>query len=351
MHYFIASISEFVLSNNDNIIAYMNLILILALFSLLLIPLQTVIHEGGHCIFGLLTGYRLLSFRIFSVTLIKENGKLQIKRYEASGSQGQCIMIPSFEFKDNYPRIFYHMGGIIADLIVSIISVFIIMGPPIFNCIERFIGIYTFIFFFGSVIINGVPSRKRNINNDGLVLQSILKNGQARVSDYYQRELFNHLYKGNTYRDFPKEKFQVSAESDLSNVFIAWHKIYEGYYYMDIKQWDKALACISTFDDAKISISRAIRITVIAEMLFLYIELGKNPSEIEDLYSSIKKLLKKCRWDYNLVRVRIAYEMFKDRSDENKARIRKELLTLNKYYPYKGEAIFCSRLVNEMLDK
>ncbi len=37
--------------------------------------LQIVLHEGGHLLFGLLSGYRFVSFRIFNWTLIRQEGK------------------------------------------------------------------------------------------------------------------------------------------------------------------------------------------------------------------------------------------------------------------------------------
>ena len=42
--------------------------------------LQTVIHEAGHLVFGLATGYRFVSFRVFSWMWIKKDGKLHFKR-------------------------------------------------------------------------------------------------------------------------------------------------------------------------------------------------------------------------------------------------------------------------------
>ena len=41
--------------------------------------LQLIIHELGHLIFGLLSGYKFSSFRIFNFMLIKEDGKFKIK--------------------------------------------------------------------------------------------------------------------------------------------------------------------------------------------------------------------------------------------------------------------------------
>lgn len=36
--------------------------------------LGIIVHEGGHLIFGLLTGYRFVSFRVFSYTLALTDG-------------------------------------------------------------------------------------------------------------------------------------------------------------------------------------------------------------------------------------------------------------------------------------
>ena len=51
-------------------------------FSVLIIGifLQVIIHEAGHLIFGLLSGYKFSSFRIASLIFVKENDQLKIKK-------------------------------------------------------------------------------------------------------------------------------------------------------------------------------------------------------------------------------------------------------------------------------
>lgn len=53
-----------------------------------------LIHEGGHLVFGLLTGYQFSSFRVASFIWVKENGKLKLKRLRLAGTAGQCLMGP-----------------------------------------------------------------------------------------------------------------------------------------------------------------------------------------------------------------------------------------------------------------
>ena len=53
-----------------------------------------IIHESGHLVTGLRSGYEFISFRIGSITFIKENGKLSRKKFNIAGTGGQCLMMP-----------------------------------------------------------------------------------------------------------------------------------------------------------------------------------------------------------------------------------------------------------------
>lgn len=52
------------------------------------IILQIIIHEAGHLVFGLLTGYRFSSFRIGNLMWIKENSKIKLRRLSLTGTAG-----------------------------------------------------------------------------------------------------------------------------------------------------------------------------------------------------------------------------------------------------------------------
>ena len=57
------------------------------IFSVLFIAigLQIVIHEAGHLLFGLVSGYRFVSFRIGSWMVYKREGKLHFGKYSLAG--------------------------------------------------------------------------------------------------------------------------------------------------------------------------------------------------------------------------------------------------------------------------
>ena len=48
--------------------------------------LQTILHEAGHLLFGLLSGYRFCSFRIGQWMLARQNGALRFCRFFLAGT-------------------------------------------------------------------------------------------------------------------------------------------------------------------------------------------------------------------------------------------------------------------------
>lgn len=84
--------------------------------------LQIVLHEGGHLLFGLLSGYRFVSFRIFNWTLIRQEGKFRLKRFGIAGTGGQCLMLPPDKPLEEIPVVLYHWGGVIVNMSVALLA-------------------------------------------------------------------------------------------------------------------------------------------------------------------------------------------------------------------------------------
>ena len=92
--------------------------------------IHIVIHESGHLIGGLLSGYTFSSFRIGSFMLLKENGKLVSKRLKIAGTGGQCLMAPPEMVDGKFPVVLYNMGGSVMNLLVSLLFVPVLIATP-----------------------------------------------------------------------------------------------------------------------------------------------------------------------------------------------------------------------------
>ena len=82
--------------------------------------LQTVIHELGHLLGGLISGHRFFSV-VFGVIGIgrEENGRLRM--YVTDRYACQCIMLPT----ENH-CLLYNLGGIVMNLAVSAVFLYIL---------------------------------------------------------------------------------------------------------------------------------------------------------------------------------------------------------------------------------
>ena len=96
-----------------------SLLLTLALMLICLyaaIFLQIILHEGGYLLFGLLTGYSFVSFRIGSLMLIRSDGRLRLKKFSLAGTGGQCLMSPPGVLGEAMPFMLYNFGGVLMNL-------------------------------------------------------------------------------------------------------------------------------------------------------------------------------------------------------------------------------------------
>lgn len=137
--------------------------------------LQTVIHEGGHLIFGLLSGYRFCSFRVGSFMWIQKGGKIVFRRFSLAGTGGQCLMGPPDLTDGKVPYILYNLGGVLMNLI----SAAIFFGIALLLR-ENFA---VLVFFAAAAamglllaLMNGIPLKLAMVNNDG---QNIIDIGKS----------------------------------------------------------------------------------------------------------------------------------------------------------------------------
>ena len=95
---------------------------------LLVLPVQIILHEAGHLVFGLLSGYKFVSFRVGAVTLIRRNGKYCVKKYRVIGTGGQCLLTPPDLPLEKMPFFWYNAGGVIVNLLLGTIALAIMLA-------------------------------------------------------------------------------------------------------------------------------------------------------------------------------------------------------------------------------
>lgn len=128
--------------------------------------LQLILHELGHLIFELWSGYEFVSFRVGTLTFVKENGKKVRKEFKIMGTGGQCLMMPPEGNGYDCPYTLYNLGGILMNAIISFLCVAAYILCPMPKMVSAFL-LFTAVSGFYDLIMNGVPMKVSGVVNDG----------------------------------------------------------------------------------------------------------------------------------------------------------------------------------------
>lgn len=190
-------------------------ILYLCIVDLVVIIIHIIIHEAGHMIFGLLTGYRFNSFRIFNIMLqLDDDGKLRFYKHGIAGTGGQCLMEPPDVEPARLPYFWYNLGGIIANaLVAAIFSPLCLLTQAGGYIVAVFASFTAFGLFFA--VTNGVPVP--GSTNDGRNLLELYRSDTAKLSVFIQLKSQILLKKGIGITEFPDEWFIMPDDDELSN--------------------------------------------------------------------------------------------------------------------------------------
>ena len=169
----------------------------------LLVP----VHEAGHLVAGLLSGYRFVSFRIFNYVIIRIDGKLRIKKYSIAGTGGQCLLLPPETPIDKVPTAWYNLGGVIANILVLpvLLPLAFINGHPYLSVVV-WVAILADLML---IIINGIPMKVSGAGNDAYNALLLRNNPVAKRGFIEALKSNAMLQNGVRPKDMPAEWFTV----------------------------------------------------------------------------------------------------------------------------------------------
>ncbi|MBO4820161.1 MAG: M50 family metallopeptidase [Prevotella sp.] len=171
------------------------------------VMIHLILHEAGHLVMGLLTGYRFLSFRVFKLTLAKTEAGLQWKRYHIAGTGGQCLMeLPEDQDVDKAPWFWYNAGGVMMNVLLVLVSIFVLRTTELgivgfsFFVMLAFVGIVM-------TLMNGIPMFSGGVGNDAHHILSLWRHPELRL--YFVRTLqtAGQLTRGKRLKELPEEWF------------------------------------------------------------------------------------------------------------------------------------------------
>ena len=311
--------------------------LMVIIFLLIAFFFHIIVHEAGHLVFGLLTGYKFVSFRIGSFMWLKKDGKLKLKRMSLAGTGGQCLLSPP-DIKDGkMPNVLYNLGGSIFNLLLGVLF---LIGHLLCSEIV-FLSLLFFIFAlvgFVTAISNGIPIRTETVDNDGYNALALSKSKEAVEAFWVQLKVNEQISKGFRLKDMPAEWFVVPSDEAMQNSIVATRGVLAYNRLTDegkIQEADALAAHLLEIDSSIAGIHRSL---LICDRIFIEL-IGENRSEVVDkmLTKELKKFMKSMKRFPSVIRTQYALALLFEKDTAKAQTIKKEFERVAKTYPHSNE--------------
>lgn len=299
--------------------------------------IQIVIHEAGHLVCGLISGYGFSSFRIGSLMWLKENGKIKFKRFSLVGTGGQCLMTPPELVDGKMPYVLYNLGGSFANLITGLLCLglyFIAKDIPFlsdFLLINVFIG--------GALaLMNGTPIKSGMVTNDGYNAFSLGKNKAAIKALWLQLKINEQVSKGVRLKNMSDNWFVPPADEEMKNNLVAAIGVFNCNRLMDAHKFEEADKLMEHYLSIDSEIIDLHRNLLICDRIFCELIAENRDDVIEELHDKYyKKFVKAMKNFPSVIRTEYAYSILYKKDKEKAKKIMEKFEKTAKTYPYASE--------------
>ena len=200
--------------------------------------IQLIIHEAGHLVFGLLSGYGFSSFRIGSINFTKKNGKITVWKKSVPGTAGQCLLSPPDYNGGDFPYIMYNLGGVFLNLIASCAFALLFIAVkdvPVLSTVvaeSAVIGVFY-------ALINGIPMQTKDIPNDGYNALHTGDTALSKRSFWTQLKISELSYDGLRVKDMPEDLFFLPTQEENVNALVCSSAIFYENRLMDLERYEE----------------------------------------------------------------------------------------------------------------
>ena len=201
--------------------------------------LHIILHEGGHLVAGLLTGYRFVSFRFLNFTLINKDGRLQWRNFELAGTGGQCLMAPPDKPLEQIDTRWYNAGGVLANILIVLLSLVLVWAFDLPHWLNELLIIMAFIGIV-TALTNGIPMKLGGVANDGYNLLQMEKDLPGKQSFCNILDINARSQEGETYSEMPERLFALPQPIDWKNSMHVGSVLSAATRLLALHQWEDA---------------------------------------------------------------------------------------------------------------
>lgn len=317
---------------------YMWTLLWMALGLYVVVFAQIGLHELGHLIGGLLSGYGFSSFRLGSFMLLKENGKLRLRRFSIPGTGGQCLMIPPEPVDGKIPFTLYGLGGVIMNTGVTLIALILwaVLEKGTMGSVLLMMAA-----LFGAILAlsNGLPVRMGNVDNDGCNVLTLKKHPNAMAHYIHQMQISDYLTKGIRVKDMPADWFAKPELGEMTDSMTATAGVFAANRLMDEHHFAEARDWMEQMLEADTAMTELHSRLTLSDLIFCEL-IGENRPEKLNCWldKEQKQFMQVMKKSISILRTEYAIAILMEKDTSKAENILTQFEKQTKHYPCPQDA-------------
>ena len=318
---------------------YMGILLGTIIIAAFAIVAGIALHEAGHLVFGLMTGYKFSSYRIFSLMWLKDEKtkKIKLKRFKIAGTGGQCLLTPP-DLKDRkMPSTIYNLGGVFTNVIIGLIFLvlfFVFIKIKILAAVMMIFALINITF----AMTNGIPMSASGIDNDAKNAIAIKKNPEAMRAFWIQMKINEENSKGIRLKDMPEEWFTLPTEEQMQNSMIASLAVFVANRLVDEKRFDEADKLMTEIIDGDNATIIFYKQMLTCDRIYIELISECRSEVIENMLDTNQAAIMKAMKNFpSVIRTQYAYELLLRQDTEKANNWLETFEKIAKKYPYENE--------------
>ena len=312
------------------------LLLIIFLSIYVTMYIQLIIHELGHLIFGLLSGYKFSSFRIGNIMLLKHGSKFKFKKLTIAGTAGQCLMTPPDMKDGKMPVLLYNFGGALLNLVSCIIFFIIYLFVKDYELISVILELsIAYGLYFAA--LNAIPMKTGTIDNDGYNALSLILNPASQQAFWTQLKINELQSKGTRLKNMPDEWFYIPKPVDMRNSLIATVGVMTCNRLMDQHNFEEANEKMKQILRAKTAIVGIHRNLLVCDRIYCELLNDNKTSAKKLMTSELQNFMKSMKNFPTVLRTQYTYALLLENDKDKAEKIKKQYIEMGKTYPYPSD--------------
>ncbi|MBQ6939487.1 MAG: hypothetical protein IJN35_06530 [Muribaculaceae bacterium] len=310
--------------------------------------IHTIIHEAGHLIAGLISGYKFLLFRIGSLTLIHSDGKYQLKRFPLEGTGGQCLMIPPQLPIESIPTKLYNLGGVLINILCSALAIIISLTS---NNVWVTIAFLLFA-LIGLVFaaLNGIPMKLGGVSNDGKNVQFLDKDTLSKKAFINQLMIHAITQQGTRPRDIPDEYLTFSTDIDFKDALQVNWLLMSAVTLMDRREYEASYRILDTIIQHESEVLGLFVKETKCELVFASLITGRIDRATERYSDEIASYAQQYHKTMsNKLRLLCATALYIENNPEKAHLLQEQIIANRNKYLMQGEVVMDIDLIEEIL--